>query len=166
MRKHGTYFNRQHHDSQSSRCVDVHLKVVHHRRVTALREEYKPVGYDLYNILMFFKLAHCCFDMCERPSTGFLLQHVCISQARHDGHLSLSEKRVSSDDLVVSEGHAAAHTLLYTHVSRVTVPLATGLRDHLIGAEEPEEALLKVLRATYTTAIELYRNTMGGNSRW
>lgn len=66
---------------------------------------------------------------------------------------------VFSTDLVVSEDHAAAHTLLHTDVSGVTVPLATGLGDHLTGAEEPEEALLKVLGATYTTAVELYRDT-------
>lgn len=63
----------------------------------------------------------------------------------------------------MSVDHAAAHTLLHADVSRVTVPLATGLRDHLTGAEEPEEALLKVLRATHTTAVEL-RHMKGGNS--
>lgn len=64
----------------------------------------------------------------------------------------------------MSEGHAAAHTLLHTDVSKVTVPLATGLRDQLIGAEKPEEALLEVLGATYATAVELYAETGAGNS--
>lgn len=71
--------------------------------------------------------------------------------------LCLWEKHFSSNDLVVPESHAAAHTLLHTHVSWETVPLATGLGDPLIGAEEPEEALLKVFGAAYTTAIKLYR---------
>lgn len=66
---------------------------------------------------------------------------------------------VSFDDLVVSKGDAAAHTLLHAdvlQVSRVTVPLATGLGDHLIRVEKPEEALLEVLGATYATAVELH----------
>lgn len=67
--------------------------------------------------------------------------------------------RVFSNDLVVPEGHATAHTLLHTDVSKVTVPLATGLRDQLIGAEQPEEALLEVLGATYAAAVELYTET-------
>ncbi len=64
--------------------------------------------------------------------------------------------KVCLNDLVVSEGHAAAHTLLQTDISRVTVSLATGLRDQLVGAEEPEETLLKVLRAADAAAVELY----------
>lgn len=64
-----------------------------------------------------------------------------------------------SNDLIVPEGHAAAHTLLHADVSRVIVPLATGLRDQFIGAEEPEEALLEVLGATYAAAVELYTET-------
>lgn len=122
---------------------------------------WKQPGYEtISNILMWIlNWSTGTLTCVKRASTGFLLWHVRISQTWHDVHLSLWEKRVSLDDLVVSEGHAAAHTLLYTHVSRVTVPLATGLRDHLIGAEEPEEALLEVLWATYTAAIELYRET-------
>lgn len=61
-----------------------------------------------------------------------------------------------SDNLVVSEGRAAAHALLHTHVSGVTVPLATGLGHHLAGAEEPEEALLEVFRAAHAAAVELH----------
>ena len=60
-------------------------------------------------------------------------------------------------DLVVSEGHAAAHTLLQPHVSKVTAPLAAGLGDQLSGAEEPEETLLKVVGAADATAVELFR---------
>lgn len=59
----------------------------------------------------------------------------------------------------MSEGHAAAHTLLHAASSKVTVPLATGLRDHLTGAEEPEETLLEVLGAADATAVELYTET-------
>lgn len=39
-----TYFNCQHHNGQSSCCVDVRLKVVDHRRVTTLYEKsYKSI---------------------------------------------------------------------------------------------------------------------------
>lgn len=60
-------------------------------------------------------------------------------------------------DLVVSESHAAAHTLLHPHVSKVTAPPAAGLGDQLSGAEEPEEALLEVFGAANATAVELFR---------
>lgn len=68
--------------------------------------------------------------------------------------------------LVVSEGHVAAHTLLHTHVSKVTVPLATGLRKHLIVVEEPEETLLKVLGAAHAAAVKLDRGTQQGVRRF
>lgn len=58
----------------------------------------------------------------------------------------------------MSEGHAATHTLLHTSVSKVTVPLATGLRNQLVVAE-PEETLLKVLGAANTAAVKLHRGT-------
>ena len=64
-------------------------------------------------------------------------------------------------DLVVSKGHAAAHTLLHAdmlQVSGVTVPRATGLGDDLIGVEEPEETLLEVLGSSHAAAIELYKD--------
>lgn len=62
----------------------------------------------------------------------------------------------------MSEGHAAAHALLHADVSKVTAPLATGLRDQLTGAEQPEEALLEVLGAAHATAVELCRETQRG----
>lgn len=61
----------------------------------------------------------------------------------------------------MSEGHAAAHTLLHPHVSRVTARLATGLGDQLAGVEEPEEALLEVLGAAHATAVKLWRRAQG-----
>lgn len=60
---------------------------------------------------------------------------------------------------MVSEGHAAAHTLLHTSVSKVTVPLATGLRNQLVVVAEPEETLLKVLGAANAAAVKLHRGT-------
>lgn len=67
----------------------------------------------------------------------------------------------------MSEGHVAAHTLLHTDVSKVTVPLATGLRNQLIVVEEPEETLLKVLGAANAAAVKLeQRNTAGGQKVW
>lgn len=59
----------------------------------------------------------------------------------------------------MSEGHAAAHTLLNTSVSKVTVPLATGLRNQLVVVAEPEETLLKVLGAVNAAAVKLHRGT-------
>lgn len=74
----------------------------------------------------------------------------------------LNTTSLSSNDLVVSEGHGAANTLLHADVAKVTAPPATGLRDHLTGAEEPEEALLEVLGATHAAAVELYGETQRG----
>lgn len=68
--------------------------------------------------------------------------------------------------LVVSEGHVAAHTLLHTDVSKVTVPLATGLRNQLVVVEEPEETLLKVLGAANAAAVKLHRGTQQGVRRF
>lgn len=78
-----------------------------------------------------------------------------VLKTRHEGHMAA--------DLVVSEGHAAAHTLLHAGVSKVTVPLATGLGDQLTGAEEPEEALLEVLGAADAATVELQTNKTGQN---
>lgn len=68
--------------------------------------------------------------------------------------------------LVVSEGHVAAHTLLHPDVSKVTVPLATGLRNQLVVVEEPEETLLKVLGAANAAAVKLHRGTQQGVRRF
>ena len=58
----------------------------------------------------------------------------------------------------MAKRHAPTHTLLSAdvlYISRVTVSLATGLRKHLVGVEQSEEAFLKVLRAIHPTAVEL-----------
>lgn len=85
---------------------------------------------------------------------------------KHDKpfNLCLWQQCVSSSDLVVSEGHAAANALLHADITKVTAPLATGLRDRLTGAEEPEEAFLEVLGATHATAVELYGETQRGRT--
>lgn len=57
--------------------------------------------------------------------------------------------------LVVPEGHVAAHAQLHTHVSKVTVPLATGLRNQLVVVEELEETVLEVLGAADAAAVKL-----------
>lgn len=59
----------------------------------------------------------------------------------------------------MSEGRAASHTLLHTSVSKVTVPLATGLRNQHVVAAEPEETLLKVVGAANAAAVKLHRGT-------
>ena len=59
----------------------------------------------------------------------------------------------------MSERHTAAHALLHAAVSQVTARLATGLRDHLSGVEEPEETLLEVIGAAHAAAVELYEQT-------
>lgn len=57
--------------------------------------------------------------------------------------------------LVVPEGHVAAYAQIHTHVSKVTVPLATGLRNQLVVVEEPEETVLEVLGAADAAAVKL-----------
>lgn len=69
-----------------------------------------------------------------------------------------------SNDLVVSKGQAASDALLrgdLLHVSMVTLLLAAGLGDRLVGVEEPEDALLEVLLTTNATAIKLREETRG-----
>lgn len=67
----------------------------------------------------------------------------------------------------MSERQAAADALLHADVSEVAVHQAAGLRNHLVGVEEPKEALLKVVGAADATAVELEgREKDAGDWRW
>lgn len=60
-------------------------------------------------------------------------------------------------DLVVAEHHAAHQTLLL--LPGVGDPPAAGFGHHVIWMEDPEEAVLEVLRAVHPTAFKLLKGT-------
>lgn len=101
-----------------------------------------------------------------RTHTHTHIRSLAEGQNCPDSVLMVSPRLCVLTHLVVPESRVAAHTLLHADVSKVAVPLATGLWNQLVVVEQPEETLLKVLRAANAAAAKLHRGTQQGSEGW